>query len=333
MQAQRFVVVTGSMRSGTSLIGHLLQKHPSGARAHEQIAFDNDESSFVADLFRRLRTNLGDDVGFGDTDRMVVLSHDLLDALVEPGPGPIEGRIAHLRALLVAEIIRLAPPGPEPRVIGLKRTSMNYEIGLVDALFDDVRLIFTVRDPRDVLLSHARRLKVAPDSPGGLLILAYVVSNQVMISRLQEAGRRPLVLQYETVVANPVAAMEDVLDHAGLDRDGYDFASLLSNNVPNNSSFGSGAGTGFVDGEGINTGSIGRFRSVLDARVGRFVDFLCSDINAAYGYEAISSRQDWEPQFADLLRALDKGCRRARISMAAVQNRLSAAGIDPRRFG
>jgi hypothetical protein len=142
-----------------------------------------------------------------------------------------------------------------------------------------------------------------------------------------------LVLQYETVVANPVAAMEDVLDHAGLDRDGYDFASLLSNNVPNNSSFGSGAGTGFVDGEGINTGSIGRFRSVLDARVGRFVDFLCSDINAAYGYEAISSRQDWEPQFADLLRALDKGCRRARISMAAVQNRLSAAGIDPRRFG
>jgi hypothetical protein len=328
MQSHRFLAVTGSMRSGTSLIGHLLQKRPSGARAHDQIAFDNDESRFVVDLFGRLRKGLGGDIGFGDTDSPVTLQHDLLDVLVGPDPRSLEDRIADLRNQLVASITTLAPPGPDPSVVGLKRTSMNYEINLVDALFDDVRLVFTVRDPRDVLLSHARRLKVSPDSPNGLLILAYAVSNQVMIRRLRGSGRKLLVLKYEAVVRDPVSAMERVVDLAGVDRSGYDFKGLLSPEIPNNSSYGSGSGQGFVEGDGINTGSIGRFRSSLDPILVRFVDFLCNDINTEYGYDPVAAMPDWEPPFADLLGSLVKGCRRSGISLTAIHGRLRQAGMD-----
>jgi hypothetical protein len=205
---------------------------------------------------------------------------------------------------------------------------MNYEINLVDALFDDVRLVFTVRDPRDVLLSHARRLKVSPDSPNGLLILAYAVSNQVMIRRLRGSGRKLLVLKYEAVVRDPVSAMERVVDLAGVDRSGYDFKGLLSPEIPNNSSYGSGSGQGFVEGDGINTGSIGRFRSSLDPILVRFVDFLCNDINTEYGYDPVAAMPDWEPPFADLLGSLVKGCRRSGISLTAIHGRLRQAGMD-----
>lgn len=318
---RRFLIVTGSMRSGTSLLGHTLQQRPGGARAHPDIAFDNDESRVVVDLFAALRRALGGEIGYGDPFLKVTVDEALLDGLGVP-PGSAEERRTALREQLTAEIERLAPPGAPPRVHGLKRTSMNYEIGLIDYLFDDVRLVFTVRDPRDILLSHARRLGCEPATPNGLMILAYVLANQAMIRRLAAEGRPPLVLPYETVVSDPVAAVRAILDRTGISPDSYDFDGLLGAAVPNNSSFGPGAGKGFVSGEGITAQSVGRFRQLLDPGLCRFVDYLCGDVLHEGRYEPCEDGVGWRDEFAPLLAALAKRCRAAHISLAAVEARL-----------
>ena len=318
----RLLIVTGSMRSGTSLMGHILQQRPDGRRAHPDLAFDNDESEWVVSIFSKLRAALGGDkVGYGDTDINVVLTDDLLDAL-EVTPGSLNDRIAQLRRRLTDEILRLAPEGPYPDMFGLKRTTMNYEIGLMDALFDDVRLVFTIRDPRDILLSHSKRVKSQVTEGKALLILAYVLANHAMITRLRKQGREVLAVQYEHAVAHPVDVARQLIAHAGLNVEQYDFDGLLTNKVPNNSSFGSGEGTKFVEGGGITTSSIGRHKTLLEPTVAAFVSYLCGHILTANDYETSPHNVDWDPKFEPLLKVMAKRCKQLHISLHAVEARL-----------
>ena len=318
----RFLIVTGSMRSGTSLMGHILQQRPGGARAHPDLAFDNDESELVVSIFTKLRETLGgDEVGYGDTDLKVKLDHPLFDAL-EVAPGTLDDRISLLRQILTAEILHLAPEGPAPLSYGLKRTTMNYEIGLIDALFDDVRLVITVRDPRYILLSQSKRVKANVTDGKALLILAYVLANHAMISRLRNQGRSVLVVPYERVVRHPVDVARDLINHAELSIENYDFASLLTNEVPSNSSFGSGGGTKFVEGAGITARSVGRHRALLDPKVTAFVTYLCGHILTANSYEHDLAKVEWDPDFEPLLLAMATRCKQSHISLRAVEARL-----------
>ena len=66
---ERFVIVTGSMRSGTSLLGHLLQQRPGAQRALPELAFDNDEGRAVVDLFATVRQAIVPEIGYGDPFR------------------------------------------------------------------------------------------------------------------------------------------------------------------------------------------------------------------------------------------------------------------------
>lgn len=326
--AERFIAVTGSMRSGTSLLGHLVQQSADGGRAHPDIAFENDESRVVADFFSAFRGVLVDgSIGYGDTNIDYSVTDEMLDALEIMG-AVREDRIAELRRRLTGWIAEHAPQGPPPRLYGLKRTSLNYEIGLLDMLFGDVRLIFTVRDPRDVLLSHARRLDTDLVSGNALLILAYILSNHAMIRHLETLKRSALIVPYERLCRQPAACVGEVLDFVGVDRARYDFDSLAGTDIPSNSSFGSTRGSGFVNGKGISSESIGRYREVLDDVLIRLVEFLCADVMRAYGY-SFSSTEDpdaWDPAFAPLISHMAKRCKRLHISLKAVEDRLQVVG-------
>lgn len=325
--ADRFVIVTGSMRSGTSLLGHLLQRRPAGERAVAGLGFDNDESREVVELFARVREALGPETGYGDPF-LDIGSPDALCAALRPHCSVDATEIKRsLREELEAAILRCAPPGPPPTLFGLKRTSMNYEIAFVEALYADVRLIFTVRDPRDVFVSHAVRLKSAQTSGSSLAILAYVLANHYMLARYRAQGRAVLVLRYEDLAAAPLATMQRVVEHMGVAPGDFDFASLASREVPNNSSYGEGGGRGFVSGAGIMRDSVGRFHDVIEPLVGRLVEWLCAPVMAAHGYVPVRAGLAWDADFEPLLEAMRKRCAQAKISYAPVARRLAELGV------
>lgn len=324
---ERFVIVTGSMRSGTSLLGHLLQQRSDGQRALPYLAFDNDESRAVIDLFATIRQTVTPAIGYGDPFREVALDGPLLDALRPSADATLEDTRCALRARLADDIVRLAPSGPTPRMLGLKRTSMNYELGIIDALYGDVRLIFTVRDPRDVFVSHAKRLGSAQHAGSSLLILAYALANHYMLERLAHAGRKVLIVRYEDLVATPLAPMRSVIEHLGVDAAQFDFDGVLSQAVPNNSSYGEGGGRGFVAGAGITRDSVGRFREFIEPELGRLVELLCAPVMAAHGYTAGLGNLRWEAGFTPHIEAMRKRCAAAHISFEPVQRRLTELGV------
>ena len=326
-EIERFVIVTGSMRSGTSLLGHLLQRRPSGERALAELAFDNDEGRAVVDLFTAARQAITPEIGYGDPFREVTLEGPLLQALsTYPGASPEEIK-RELRERLANEILRLAPPGPAPRMLGLKRTSMNYEIGILDALYPDLRLIFTVRDPRDVFVSHAVRMGSEQQTGTSLLILTYALANHYMLERLARERRAALVIRYEDMVSEPVAPMRRIVAHLGVDPASFDLDSVLSRNIPNNSSYSEGAGSGFVTGTGITRNSIGRFQHFIDPELGRLVELLCAPIMLANGYAAAVDNLGWEARFQRHIDAMRKRCSAAKISFEPVIRRLAELGV------
>ena len=324
---ERFVIVTGSMRSGTSLLGHLLQQQPDGKRAIAELAFDNDMCRAVVELFATVRKTIVPAIGYGDPFREVELDGPLLEALSAlPGASADHAR-RELRARLAKEIIPLAPPGPTPSMLGIKRTSMNYEIGIIDALFRDVRLIFTVRDPRDVFVSHAKRMGATQDAGSSLLILAYALANHYMLERLARAQRAVLVVRYEDMVQEPVAQMRRILAHLDVDAAGFSVDSVLSPQVPNNSSYSASVGDGFVAGEGITRASVGRFRDFIEPELGRLVELLCAPIMATHGYAPALGELHWETGFQRHIEAMRKRCTAARISFEPVLRRLTELGV------
>ncbi|MEL7282788.1 MAG: sulfotransferase [Pseudomonadota bacterium] len=313
----RILVLTGSMRSGTSLLGHIMQKKSDGMRAYEDLAFDNDESKRLGSVFSKLRAYTPTEASASSG----LLNHDVLDAIDIPA-GSLEHRIAALREVFLSEIEQLAPKGPIPKLYGFKRTSINHALDLITALFDDVRVVFTVRDPRDILLSHRKRVNADMRDGNALLILAYALSNHEMILRRQKQGKDTLVIPYERAVRYPVDVTKDILDYCSLAPEKYDFDSLLTSDVPNNSSFGAGGGLEFVKGKGITTTSIGRHKTELDADMSSFVNYLCGHILTSNGYETTLENVDWDPDFEPLLTAMAKRCKQLHISLHAVEARL-----------
>ena len=325
---ESFVVLTGTMRSGTSLLGYLLQRTPDGQRAHPRLAFENDESRWIADLFARAMQSAGaGGTGFGDPYEQVALCGLVRDALAG-FLGVSEADLADaLRARLRAEILKLAPPGPSPSMLGLKRTSMNNEIGIVEELFPETRAIFMVRNPMAVVASHCRRLQVDPSSGDGLLVVAYILSNLVMIEGMRTSSSPLLVVRYEDLVRKPADILESVQDFLGLGQGCWSSEVLADARIPNNSSFGATRGTGFGKGGGIRS-----WQPAKDAALGEvvaaFVAWLCHPVFVAFGYEehhqVMAPRRE---EFRSLLSSMRQACARRRISFTAVEARLRDLGF------
>lgn len=321
-----FVVVTGSMRSGTSLIGHLLQHGRRGDRAHRDLAFDNDTSRFVVDLFEAVRLETNPVALYGDPFREVRLTKEMLERFYGCPVANFAAGVDKLRADLRSEIERLAPAGGEPKFIGLKRTSMNYEIAIIRELFPKLRSIFTVRDPRDTFISHAKRVQSDQAAGYSLLILSYILGNYYAIARHLKSDVATHVIKYEDFVARPTAYTTKLLEFIGMDSTVYDWDYLTGSGFPSNSSYNKGKGIEFVGGHGISGESVGRFQSMVSPDIVAFIELLCDPILRQYGYREAATSVDWEPTFNDFVTTVRDGCRESNVSFAPIAHRLKELG-------
>jgi hypothetical protein len=314
--ASTCIAVSGSMRSGANLIGHLLHMGRDGARAHPELAFVKDNRRIAA-FFEAVRVSCEPVAMHDDPFRIEHLTKPMLERFYGEEINNIATGLDRIRCDFLEEIYSQSA-GPRCASSGFKRTSINYEIGVLQDIFPNLRLVLSVRDPRDIFLSFLRYLGHSDQSSGNvLLILAYILGNYHFIERLKLQSTKHLVIKYEDVVRDLQGQVAQLLKFIDLDIERYDSTYIMGSEQLRDSYF-----------AGESTRTIGGFRTTIEPDITAFIEVLCAPIFAAYGYERVWPRAEWRSDYEKLIEDMYWCCAHYKISFAPVMMRLQELGLD-----
>jgi hypothetical protein len=191
------VFVLGFFRSGTTLVQQVLRTHPD--------VFLSDEVGLIHAVVRELH-------------RMA------------PGPDPVPAKLARLDAQALSALRdaywRAARehhgPGCEHGVFVDKYTLNTVDLPVIDAVFPDARVLFVMRDPRDVCLSCVMQLMVPGPATMHLLRLKDAAALYAQVMRFWRDVRDRLavrwkLLRYEDAVDDFEGTFRPVFEFIGVD--------------------------------------------------------------------------------------------------------------------
>jgi len=324
--AETFLLVTGSMRSGTTLLGEMLYSR-NGQGRHPDLAFDNDRIGLVRELARHHRESDAGNTDWLLEDPFRAFEPDraaLCATLgIEPGEQSLDELRASFASRLSAEIIGVTGYAGNPKVIGLKCTHLFQEIDFLRRFFPKVHAVILARDPRDILASNLGRVGLGREYHTAFMVLGTLLGYQRYIARLARK-EDVMVVRYEDLVHFPAQTMEKVLAFAGLDPRRYEWRVLEGKKLASNSSFTEKRGDEMQEMHGIDRESIGNFRTFLSPFHQYSVELLMGGYMQQFGYgREIEPTPKLQKAFTsillpDLLRALDAN----RISSEALLERL-----------
>jgi Sulfotransferase family len=295
-ETDQFLVVTGAMRSGTTLMGELLYSRYNNISRHPRLSFANDNILRL----RELREHL-------ELSKKVRLED--LDTSAASVPGPIspadleqalrlEGIVSEnktpaalLKETLVGEILQVAPLKETPQVIGLKNTLFVEEHVLVDLAFKDVFTVVMFRDPRDVLASNFIRQKKKPGIKekkafANALVMTALIMNVLAFCEMLGSKRKILSLTYEELITDTRPWIEKILKETKLDADSYDWSIFEGGKIMSNTSYAGGGPDAVVANSGISKLSVGKYTEVLSAPQVEFIEWILWPVFKKYGYAA-----------------------------------------------
>ena len=216
------VLITGTYRSGTTLIADMLSHAP-------HTAVDNNRTAFWRD-------------GFVDAVKTAGrVADERLRRLARGGHVP-EG--TSLIALAYREVMAEAATRRALRWYIEKTTMAAHNVRLLLETFERARAIVMVRDPRDATCSWQRYHKDArlpPPHPSYAALPFYwsdTLAEYTALSR-DGVGDRVLLVRFEDLVGNPVATMEGIARFLQMPAAAADVIAAFegSNSVLGNSSF------------------------------------------------------------------------------------------------
>jgi hypothetical protein len=286
MSRPSFLLVTGSMRSGTTLLGELLYSRYEKCCRHPQLSFANDNINTLRELAAEY-AQLQVEGTAADAEQLV---NDCVTALLvkkcwqDRTPGGLTG-------LLQNEINAVAPtPEALPLVHGVKTTGLFDDFQWMKRVLGQARQIMVFRDPRDVLVSNLRRTALKKNRKtgskwhrvrelllgrkggssrsetesidyDGYLVLS-MMENGYSYWRRHAGDADLIMIQYENLVSDPEGSMRKVLLFLQLPAEQYDWKSLQSSSIVSNSSFLIQDPNGAVP-AGIQISAVGRYKSTL----------------------------------------------------------------------
>lgn len=327
-----FLLVTGSMRSGTTLLGELLYSREPSAQRHPQLAFDNDRVITVRNLSQRLRENAASGrIAAEDPYLPIPFSPPLVarhfgnekEDLTESGAGEL------LAQKLQDEILFFAPSQEPARVFGLKSTHLFTEIDFLKRAFPRVLTAVMVRDPRDVLASNQGRLdKFYPQTIVSRILLTILAYHYFLEARQNDPD--VVVLRYEDLVREPVSHISNLLTAAGIDPQRYDWDSLKRGRVSSNSSWNDDQGIKMQANAGIFAKSVGTYRRHLSDLQVYASEILLGPYMQRFGYtaEGISSPALHAKFTTHFLPELYREAVASGVSLAPLKQRLRELKLD-----
>lgn len=304
----RFVLLSGTMRSGTSLLGELLYSRSKGLAMHPDLSFANDNFDTLRQWLRAAAESAEPQSPVRRiTGPLHASSKQLTEALRQVVGDEVDPPVAEF---LVEGIRALAPTAQPARLVGVKATGLMAEFDLLRQAFPEARFLVSIRDPRDVLASSLRRCGYAQRFDGWR-ILADIANLHLF---LRERHDDPAIRQvrYEDMVHEPEAQMHGILEFLGLDAKQYRWDLLSGQDIGSNSSYLDHRGKGWQKGGGIRSDSIGRFADVLSAEQVNLVEMLLAPMMESLGYMPTGRIQP-PPNPAALARFLPALVRRCRV--------------------
>ena len=285
----RFLLVTGTMRSGTSLMGELLYPRGASCGPHPDLIFSNDYTQTLQHLLKALRAHdpaaraVSPTITPKLTPAAVAEWRAALGGVDPAALAQLDDRAAReiVASTMIEEIRRYSSAAPA-LVAGQKQTQVTTEIDVLAEVFADARSVVMIRDPRDVIASHLMRLRTHGYSVAFIESMVAVILNFYEFVANRQDDRRIKVVRYEDLTADVERTLRDVLAFAGLDPDRYDWSGLEG--LRSNSSFGTGAGMAMVDGVGLAP-SVGRWRRTLAPRQIELIEAVLRPHMQAHGYE------------------------------------------------
>ena len=216
---RRSIFVVGSSRSGTTMMGRILNRHPTVYTFHELHVFEQmwspgmdtfTDRAEAVDVAARL-LHLQRDAGYLSYDDKSSVYRADAEALVEKGP-PVHDRdlLDVYRTVLFREAAEHGAQMP------CEQTPRNiFYLETILERFPGARVLHMVRDPRDVLLSQKRKWKRhflgASNIPLTEAFRSWVNYHPITISQLWRASVQA-VAPFRTHPRVRTVAFEEVLD-------------------------------------------------------------------------------------------------------------------------
>ena len=287
--------VVGNSRSGTTMLAHMLSRHPEVHSCRELHFFEELWSAEDAgrrlarpealDLAERLLHNARDWYHAPFRSGAHEQAAETVLARLDQRPHPHEV----LRAVLDEEARR------HGKRIACEQTPRNvFYIDDVLRLFPDAGVLSVIRDPRDVLLSQRnwwrRRFRGSGSLPLRTTAARWASYHPVTTSLLWRGGvraadrsarhERVVTVRFEDLVTEPERELDRALGCFGLT---FDPAMLEVGRI-------SSSNRADVAGTGVDPGVVGRWRGQLSATEVWLSQRLTAAERAAHGYDALPVR-------------------------------------------
>jgi hypothetical protein len=305
-----FLFVTGMFRSGTTLLGRMLNAHPELAVASDPYMpfFKSFRSAVALGLGQRISAGAPLDDYYFRANAMALfrgvqnasLSLPLeeaalqeMTAAIAAHAGPYSPRIVPLLGQIVGatyseafqhmlDILAKCYGRPEARFVGMKEVWTDEFIPALARSLPGARFIQIVRDPRAVAAS-----KNVTDEKYPWLFLGRQWRKLAALAHAYRAdpelGERVCVIRYEDLVGAPGSSMMTICRFLGVEAredmiDPRRYVDGVGNAWSQNSSFGGGR-------REFDRGGIDRWRDVLSTSERRYVEMVCAPEMTLHRYE------------------------------------------------
>lgn len=268
---QSVFFITGTMRSGTSLLADLLYSRLTATQRHPKIVSSMEGMP-------KFRTQLAKLVALIAAEESGADHPESRDSTEAKKKKLIEALISGLKSQL--ELISGTSISADMS-FGVKYTNINLGYHDIKREFEKSKMILMYRDPRDVFASHKFR-KFKSSSAVQLSIVSDIL---LMDSYYGDPGEDSSVLQvkYEELTDNTRSELARVIAFLGHDPADFDWDSL-SRGLLNNSSFGDDHQGGQIKVVGEVVKSPSRYKRFLSSSEIQFIELLMGDWMVKRGY-------------------------------------------------
>jgi len=299
---ERFVVVAGSPRSGTSLLRTILTRS-------DALVVHRTEPHYVLELYRQYGHTVTDvprAIDFLAAHEKFPREHVDVEALRDEFKGRPTASLSDLLRAALRQLARTKPGRP----LVLKHPSFILHLDVIKTLFPDLCVIHSVRDPRANVMSQRTRWPSTSLWEAASRWRASVREGR----RWQQRGITPyLEVKYEDLVRTPKAVCSGICDFLGIP---FDPALLSFDHVEREwkpAKPGEGEKRHY---QGFEQQRVDKWKKHLQPAEVKLIEDRCAEGMEWFGYERTSPSVDlatYAPYYlGERKRALRKSIKRMR---------------------
>lgn len=271
-----FFLITGTMRSGTSMLGSLFHSRTQESFSYPGLCFDNDKLDLLKNTFNKIGEK--HNKGFRNAT-----ANELYEIINNPN-NSFEIEDLNKKSIsfpdYIINKIKEHYCNNKCEIIGIKETDLLNEIFFLLKNFPLAKFIITVRDPRDILASNIKRNNTLHRTIS-FPILSNILNYYYFLESIKD-NSNILIVRYEDIVLNPIDKITKILSFLNLDIKKYNWEYV--NHIDSNSSYNHTIGDKPIANIGISKNNIGNYKKFLNYNELLFTELITAPYMNKFNY-------------------------------------------------